>query len=103
MSADQINSEEIKEKINILREKSTIRINQNLDKYLCNGIFDFNKRKSDFLDLIFDEIFTFEPNTFNISKEEISLYKKYEKLLMKNNDYGLMSILKENGTMFLKK
>ena len=108
LTTDQINSEElknkdIKEKINILREKSTIRINQNLDKYLCNGIFDFNKRKSDFLDLIFDEIFTFEPNIFNISKEEISLYEKHEKLIMKNNDSELMSILKENGTMFLKK
>ncbi len=108
LTTDQINSEElknkeIKEKINILREKSTIRINQNLDKYLINGIFDFNKRKSDFLDLIFGEIFTFEPNTFNISKEEISLYKKQEKLLIKNNDPELMSILKENGTMFLKK
>lgn len=108
LTTDQINSEElknkeIKEKIKILKEKSTIRINQNLDKYLINGVFNFNKRKSDFLDLIFDEIFTFEPDTFNISKEEISLYKKYEKLLMKNNDSELVSILKENGTMFLKK
>lgn len=108
LTTDQINSEElknkeIKEKIKILKEKSTIRINQNLDEYLINGVFDFNKRKSDFLDLIFDEIFTFEPDTFNISKEEISLYKKYEKLLIKNNDSELVSILKENGTMFLKK
>lgn len=108
LTTDQINSEElknkeIKEKIKILKEKSTIRINQNLDEYLINGVFDFNKRKSDFLDLIFDGIFTFEPDTFNISKEEISLYKEYEKLLMKNNDSELMSILKENGTMFLKK
>lgn len=108
LTTDQINSEElknkeIKEKIKILKEKSTIRINQNLDEYLINGVFDFNKRKSDFLDLIFDEIFTFEPDTFNISKEEISLYNKYEKLLMKNNDSELVSILKENGTMFLKK
>lgn len=108
LTTDQINSEElknkeIKEKIKILKEKSTIRINQNLDKYLINGVFNFNKRKSDFLDLIFDEIFTFEPDTFNISKEEISLYKKYEKLLMKNNASELVSILKENGTMFLKK
>ena len=108
LTSDQINSEElknkeIKEKIKILKEKSTIKINQNLDEYLINGVFDFNKRKSDFLDLIFDGIFTFEPDTFNISKEEISLYKKYEKLLMKNNDSELMSILKENGTMFLKK
>lgn len=108
LTTDQINSEElknkeIKEKIKILKEKSTIRINQNLDEYLNNGVFDFNKRKSDFLDLIFDEIFTFEPDTFNISKEEISSYKEYEKLLMKNNDSELLSILKENGTMFLKK
>lgn len=108
LTTDQINSEElknkeIKEKINILRDKSTIKINQNLDKYLINGIFDFNKRKSDFLNLIFDEIFTFKPDTFNISKEEISLYKSYEKLLMKNNDSELISILKENGIMFLKK
>ena len=108
LTTDQINSEElknkeIKEKIKILKEKSTIRINQNLDEYLINGVFDFNKRKSDFLDLIFDEIFTFEPDTFNISKEEISLYNKYEKSLMKNNDSELVSILKENGTMFLKK
>lgn len=108
LTTDQINSEElknkeIKEKIKILKEKSTIRINQNLDEYLINGVFDFNKRKSDFLYLIFDEIFTFEPDTFNISKEEISIYKKYEKLLMKNNDPELVSILKENGTMFLKK
>lgn len=108
LTTDQINSEElknkeIKEKIKILKENSTIRINQNLDEYLINDVFDFNKRKSDFLDLIFDEIFTFKPDTFNISKEEISLYKKHEKLLMKNNDYELMSILKENGTMFLKK
>lgn len=108
LTTDQINSEElknkeIKEKIKILKEKSTIRINQNLDEYLINGVFDFNKRKSDFLDLIFDEIFTFEPDTFNISKEEISLYNKYEKSLMKNNDSELVSILKENGAMFLKK
>lgn len=108
LTTDQINSEElknkeIKEKINILKEKSTIKINQNLDKYLSNGIFDFDKRKSDFLDLIFDSIFTFEPNIFNINKEEISLYKKHEKLLMINNDHELLSILKDNGNMFLKK
>lgn len=108
LTTDQINSEElknkeIKEKIKILKEKSTIKINQNLDKYLSNGIFDFDKRKSDFLDLIFDSIFTFEPNIFNINKEEISLYKKHEKLLMINNDHELLSILKDNGNMFLKK
>lgn len=53
--------------------------------------------------MIFDSIFTFEPNIFNINKEEISLYKKHEKLLMINNDHELLSILKDNGNMFLKK
>ena len=31
------------------------------------------------------------------------LNKKHEKLLLKNNDFEFVSILKENGTIFFKK
>lgn len=108
LTSGEINSEDLKnkeigEKVNILKRKSTIKINQDLDKYLNEDKFNFQKRKTDILDLIFDEIFKYDPNVFNINKDEITEYKKYEKFIVSNNDSELLLILKNNGILFFKK
>lgn len=105
LTSEEINSEELKnkdiiEKVKILKEKSTIKENQSLDKYIDNGAFDFEKRKSDMLNKIFGEIFIFNPGIFNISKEEESRYREYEKILKTEKDNELLTMLKQDGVAF---
>lgn len=105
LTSESINSTYLKnkpviEKINILSTESTIKENIELNKYIISDCFDFNKRKTDLLKNIFEEIFTFNPFIFKISKEDIIKYRETEKLLLKNKDCGLSDLLKEYGNLF---
>lgn len=105
LTTEEINSEELKnknivEKIKILKEKSTIRENQCLEKYISNGVFDSNERKIDLLNIIFEEIFVFKPNEFNITQYDIDNYRNIEKIIKSEKDAELMEKLKIYGTNF---
>lgn len=105
LTNEEINSEELKnkditEKVRILKERSTIKDNQCLDMYLQDKDFDFNKRKGKMLDIIFNEIFVFKADKFNISREDIKNYRATEMILKKKDDTELLRELKLYGTNF---
>lgn len=105
LTTEEINSEELKnrnivEKVNILKEKSTIKENRCLERYISNGVFDFEKRKLDLLNIIFEEIFVFEPGKFMITKDEIKNYRNNESIIKVEKDFELMRALKTYGANF---
>lgn len=108
LTSEEINSEELKnkniiEKVNILKEKSTIKENQSLQVYLGNDTFNFDKRKEDLIEIIFDKVFVFNPSVFKITKDEIQRYKDIESIIKSTEDYELMQLLKEEGYHFERK
>ena len=100
INADELKTKPIIEKINILSNRSTIKSNQNLKQYILDDNFDFERRKKDLLDKIFNKIFVFEPGVFHTSKNNIDEYMNFEKLLKDKKDEELLSVLKKNGNYF---
>lgn len=105
ITTDEINSEILKDKpisdkIALLRDKSSIRMNQDLSKYfnIETGFFDFDKRKENIVDLIFDHVFKFNSNIFSYSKEQIKKY--FNNVTMLENDPELLETLKKTGINF---
>lgn len=90
----------IKEKLKILKEKSTIKENIELDKYLNDNIFDSERRKNDIIEILFEEIFVLNETIFNIKEEEVKKYRSIEKKLKSNNDLEMLELLKEKGIFF---
>lgn len=108
LTSEEINSDELKnktidEKISILTEKSTIKENQQLHKYNFGGKFDFERRKVDMLNIIFGELFVFNPTRFNITKEDVLKYKNFQNIIKENEDSEMLNLLKENGINFVIK
>lgn len=105
LTTEEINSEELKnkdiiEKIRILKETSTIKQNQTLGQYILNGKFDFDSRKADLLSIIFDEIFVFNPDEFNITKDDVKHYREIERIAESKKDIELKNELKKDGKNF---
>lgn len=108
LTTAEINSEELKnknieDKIKILKDKSTIKENQTLDRYFVGDIFDFDRRKSDLLSIIFDEVFIFNPSVFNITKDDVKQYRDIESIANSKKDIGLMEALKLHGKNLIVK
>lgn len=105
LTTEEINSEELKnkdiiEEIRILKETSTIKQNQTLGQYILNGKFDFDSRKADLLSIIFDEIFVFNPDKFNITKDDVKHYREIERIAESKKDIELKNELKKDGKNF---
>ena len=100
INSDELKDKDIIDKINILKEKSTIKENQCLDKYLNGYNFDFDKRKKDLLNTMFENIFRFEPEQFGITKNDINTYRRNQHLLEIGKDFELLDLLKKLGTNF---
>lgn len=106
LTSEDINSEKLKDKpvldkVRILKENSSIRLNLCLDKYIENEEFNFDKRKKDIINIIFDEVFVFDKTIFGITKEDIKKYKfQHDFLEHKVKDLELLEILKKHGKMF---
>ncbi|WP_243408346.1 DUF262 domain-containing protein [Streptococcus dysgalactiae] len=81
INSDELQNKDIRQKLDILKKQSTIKKNQQLEEYwIDNNGFDFLKRKSDLLDLIFDNVFRFDTNIFNLTKNDVDEYfNRYEK------------------------
>ncbi|OQC00477.1 MAG: hypothetical protein BWX78_01131 [Firmicutes bacterium ADurb.Bin099] len=108
LTSEEINSvflgnKEICDKVRILKEKSTIRENQNMHQYMLKDGFDFNKRKNDMLNKIFDEIFVFNPQIFYITKQEVDEYNSNKSVIISQNDAELLNILESEGKNFNNK
>lgn len=100
LTSELINSEMLKDKpisvkLEILKEKSSIIENRNLIKYFNDGVFDFEKRKKDMYELIFEEEFNFDLECYHLNKEDVDLYY-IQKSKLSGNEY-LMNILELKG------
>ena len=106
LTSSEINSDELKDKglldkLDILESRSTIKSNQNLKSYLDEqGVFDFIRRKDDLLDIIFNDVFHFDPACFNLTEKDVENYFKTYDLLVENKQENLISILREKGKNF---
>lgn len=103
INANKLKNKDIIEKIKILKEESTIKENQKLSKYINNGEFNFENRKKELINCIFDNVFYFNKNVFNMTKEDIKRYRDLEKILVSKNEIELLNLLKEHGILFEKK
>lgn len=101
INSDELQNKDIRQKLDILKKQSTIKKNQQLEEYwIDNNGFDFLKRKSDLLDLIFDNVFRFDTNIFNLTKNDVDEYfNRYEKILKIDNK-ELLEILRQQGKNF---
>ncbi|OBZ01944.1 hypothetical protein BBG06_00275 [Streptococcus dysgalactiae subsp. equisimilis] len=101
INSDELQNKDIRQKLDILKKQSTIKKNQQLKEYwIDNNGFDFLKRKSDLLDLIFDNVFRFDTNIFNLTKNDVDEYfNRYEKILKIDNK-ELLEILRQQGKNF---
>lgn len=101
LTSSEINGEDLKnknidQKIKILKDKSTIKANQVLDKYYENGNFDFSKRKYDMEDQIFNKVFCFSTEIFNLTKEDVETYFFRKKIFSKSSP-ELLELLIHKG------
>lgn len=100
-NSDTLKNKPLEEKLKLLTEKSTIKANQNLIKYFDKESkqFDFEARKEELLEKIFQEQFKFDPQIYSsISKDDVD---KYFSLKEKLKDYPeLLNLLKEHGNNF---
>ena len=101
LTSGDINSLDLKnkgivEKISILKEKSSVAANKELEKYITSdGIFDSESRKNDLMSIILDEVFKYNPQCFNISEENVAFYFNLKDLFSK--DIELYNLLMDKG------
>ena len=106
LTSEDINSEKLKnksvnDKIKILNENSSIRLNLTLEKYFENEEFNFDKRKEDIINFIFDDVFIFDKMVFGINDSDIKKYKEQHDFLGNRiKDLELLEILKKYGKLF---
>ena len=106
LTSEDINSEKLKnksvsDKIKILKENSSIRLNLALEKYFENKEFNFAKRKEDIINSIFDDVFIFDKMIFGINDSDMKKYKdQYDFLKNRIKDLELLEILKKHGKLF---
>lgn len=98
INSEKLSNKNIDEKINILRNESSIIANHKLDKYLLDEHFDFESRKSDILSSLYNECFFFNKDLFNITESDIVEYNK-NKTLIKGN-LNLENLLYSTGKFF---
>lgn len=104
LTSEEINSEDlknkqIKAKLEILAEQSSIKANQMLHEYLMDDeSFNSLNRKNDITNQMFNHVFSFNPKCFNLKYTDIENYFIDKKLL--ESDDELLGILLEKGSKF---
>lgn len=100
INANILKNKPILEKIEILKDKSSIKENQNLSKYVDNDEFNIIKRKNELINTIFENVFKFDKSIFHLTKEDIERYKYFENIFIENDEKELLKLLKEEGKNF---
>ncbi len=106
LTTGTVNSEEladknINEKVAILKEKSSIKMNQILEEYLVADEFDREKRGVDIRNDLYDKCFKFHVDLFGLLKSDIETYKKRRGLIQ--NIPELLDLLYSSGKNFEEK
>lgn len=82
INSDELAHKSIEEKIIILKEKSSIKANLNLDRYLVNGEVDRTRRGKDIRNELYENCFKFDKDIFTLRKSDIDKYKKTKSLIV---------------------
>ncbi|MGL5613848.1 DUF262 domain-containing protein [Cetobacterium sp.] len=98
---EKLRNRPILEKIEILKNESDILENKNLEKFIENDAFSFEKRLKWFSEKISNDIFNVNPQIFNINNNDIITFQKLSEKLKEHNE--LLKLLKELGTEFENK
>lgn len=103
INSNILRNKPINQKIKILKEQSNIKVNQELDRYFLEGKFDYEQRKQDMLNIIFDKVFVFNPQIFGFSIDDVNEYKRIKKIILKHKDKEMLNELQKHGKHFFKK
>ena len=101
INSDELADKGIEEKINVLKEKSSIKANLNLDKYLVNGEFDRTSRGKDIRNELYQNCFNFDKDIFALKKSDIDKYKKTKNVI--GGTPELEALLFSSGKYFEEK
>ncbi|MDD4354052.1 MAG: DUF262 domain-containing protein [Candidatus Nanoarchaeia archaeon] len=102
INSNVLSNKNIEDKIKILKERSSIILNHNLENYFSfeSSKFDFTRRKDDINNLLFGTVFKFDKYIFNISQTQLCEFNDRTEMLKDEKD--LLNILLEYGTEFEK-
>ncbi|EMC24401.1 DUF262 domain-containing protein [Streptococcus mutans] len=101
INSDDLRNKDLSTKLEILADKSTIRSNQKLKNYLNeNGDFDFESRKNDILNQLFQSVFVFNPYLFHINECDTKEYFEIYKFLEEKDQQELLDLLRKSGKNF---
>ncbi|EMB82029.1 hypothetical protein [Streptococcus mutans] len=101
INSDDLRNKDLSTKLEILADKSTIRSNQKLKNYLNeNGDFDFESRKNDILNQLFQSVFVFNPYLFHINECNTKEYFEIYKFLEEKDQQELLDLLRKSGKNF---
>lgn len=101
INSDELANKNVEDKINILKERSSIKANLKLDSYLVNGDVDRQKRGEDICNELYENCFNFDGNLFDLKKLDIDKYKKIKSLIAGIVD--LEALLYSSGKYFEEK
>jgi hypothetical protein len=82
INSDELADKNIEDKIAILKEKSSIKMNQTLGRYLMNGKFDREQRGVDIRNELYEICFKFKKDLFGLCKSDIDQYKEIKNRIM---------------------
>ncbi|MDE9799706.1 DUF262 domain-containing protein [Staphylococcus delphini] len=98
----KLKNKEITEKLNIIKKESDININKSLDSYFVKDMgFDTLLRLDKIISDLYDKVFYFNPNIFNLNNEDVRIYFDLNEKF--KEDEELLELLKENGKYFTNK
>lgn len=97
MLNNSLGNRPIEEKISILKNQSSIRANQMLDLYMEDQDFNFDRRRRDLLDNIFNHVFVLEPNIFHLTSDDVEKFNHIESVLKEANELDLLNLLYKYG------
>lgn len=106
LTSEDLNSRELGckpviEKIEILTDQSSIKVNQRLGQYVVGNEFDYERRKDDMARQLYEEVFPFSPDDLGIDGAALDWYSKCESAM--KGDTALLDLLHKYGMSIVKR
>lgn len=101
VNSEELADKEIKEKLKILNERSSIIANQKLVDYVFDGEFDRRKRGNEMLNSLYDDCFNFNKGIYRLNKSDVEKYKKIKNIIAGNKE--LEELFYSSGKYFDEK
>lgn len=68
-----------------------------LDLYMEDQGFNFDRRRHDLLDDLFNHVFVLKPNIFHLTSEDVERFNYIESVLKEANELDLLNLLYKHG------